>query len=179
MSADPTPAPADLDASHYTRSFPIRMWSVSMNSAGWRKSEPLEADGPGAADARGRYRDVSPRRADAEAPFLDGLIAAMTDLGYPAHDCAGIRLALEEAVVYGLGHGNWGDPAKRVRILCRLSPEALLAEVEDEGPGLDPTRPENLGRPGGRGLLSMRHDITWVGFSRRCNRVTLRKSRSL
>jgi serine/threonine-protein kinase RsbW len=145
-----------------------------------RRSEPAEAEGPGS-----RYRDVSLRRADEVVPFLDGLIAALTDLGYPSHDCAGIRLALEEAVVNGLRHGNGGDPAKCVRVRWRLWPEALLAEVEDEGPGFDPGRvpdptlPENLGRPGGRGLLLMRHFMTWVRFSRRGNRVTLCKYRSL
>jgi serine/threonine-protein kinase RsbW len=128
---------------------------------------------------------VSLRRAGEVVPFLDGLVAALTDLGYPEHDCAGVRLALEEAVVNGLRHGTGGDPAKRVRVRWHASPEALLAEVEDEGPGFDPGRvpdptlPENLERPGGRGLLLMRHFMTWVLFSGRGNRVTLCKHRSL
>jgi len=59
----------------------------------------------------------------------------------------------------------------------------VLAEVEDEGPGFDPggvadpTAAENRERTDGRGLLLMRHYMTWVRFSARGNRVTLYKQR--
>jgi serine/threonine-protein kinase RsbW len=62
--------------------------------------------------------------------------------------------------------------------------EAILIEVEDEGPGFDPSKvpdptlPENVARCGGRGLLLMRHYMTWVRYSGRGNRVTLCKRRS-
>jgi serine/threonine-protein kinase RsbW len=127
---------------------------------------------------------VSLHRAAEVAPLLDKVVATLAALGYPAHDCHGVRLALEEAIVNGLRHGNRGDPAKRVRVGYRVRPDVLLAFVEDEGPGFDsegvpdPTLPENLDRPGGRGLLLMRHYMTWVCFSGRGNRVTLAKRRS-
>jgi serine/threonine-protein kinase RsbW len=60
----------------------------------------------------------------------------------------------------------------------------VLAEVEDEGPGFnpavvpDPTLPENLEQTGGRGLLLMRHYMSWVHYSERGNHVTLGKCRS-
>jgi serine/threonine-protein kinase RsbW len=160
------------------------MTSVPMSGAGRRKSEPPEAEGPGSPGPWDHSREVSLRRANEVVPFLDGLTAALADLGYPVHDRAGVRLALGEAVLNGLWHGNGGDPARRVRVRCRLGPEALLAEVEDEGPGFDPGRvpdrtlPEHRGRPGGRGLLLMRRFMTWVRFSERGNRVTLCKYRS-
>ena len=155
-----------------------------MCSACGRMSDALGPEGAAAPGPRGRYREVSLRRADEVVPFLDDLVAALAGLGYPSRDCTGIRLALEEAVVNGVRHGNRGDPARRVQVRCRLWAEALLAEVEDEGPGFDPgrvpdpTRPENLDRPGGRGLLLIRHYMTWVRFSERGNRVTLCKYRS-
>src|SRR5262249_14752678 len=105
-------------------------------------------------------------------------------LGYPVRDCGGIRLALEEAIVNGLRHGNRGDPSKRVRVGYRVGPNTMLAVVEDEGPGFDPDRvpdptlPENLDRPCGRGLLLMRHYMPWVCFARPGNRVLLCKRRS-
>jgi len=152
-----------------------------MCSAAERTSETVVATGPGAPGYAGRYGYASLRRAEEVVPFLDDLVAALADLGYPPRDSSGVRLALEEAVVNGLRHGNGGDPSKCVRVRYRLWPEALLAEVEDEGPGFDPdavpdpTLPENLERPGGRGLLLMRHFMTWVRFHGRGNRVTLCK----
>jgi serine/threonine-protein kinase RsbW len=42
----------------------------------------------------------------------------------------------------------------------------------------DPTSPPRLERPGGRGLLLMRHHLSSVSFNERGNAVTLRKRRS-
>jgi serine/threonine-protein kinase RsbW len=144
----------------------------------------MDVKGPWALGFGDYVGEVSLRRAAEVAPFLDDLAAALAGLGYSSHDCAGARLALEEAVVNGLRHGNGGDPTKCVRVRYHLGPDALRVEVEDAGPGFDPGRvpdptlPENLVRPGGRGLLLMRHFMSWVRFSRRGNRVTLCKYRS-
>jgi hypothetical protein len=59
----------------------------------------------------------------------------------------------------------------------------VLAEVEDEGPGFDPaavpdpTDPEYLERPCGRGLLLMHHYLTWLCYLGSGNLVTLCKRR--
>jgi serine/threonine-protein kinase RsbW len=136
-----------------------------------------------AAGLQGHWREESLRRSSEVAPLVEAVVAEMTDLGYPQRDCLGVGLALEEAVVNGLQHGNRGDPRKRVRVRYLVAPEGVLAEVEDEGrgfdPGLvpDPTLPENLDRPSGRGLFLMRHYMDRVRFSRRGNRVVLYKRR--
>jgi serine/threonine-protein kinase RsbW len=117
-------------------------------------------------------------------PLLDRIEAVMLDVGYAPRTCRELRLVLEEAIVNGLKHGNGGDSRKQVRICYHVGCESVLADVEDEGPGFnpslipDPTLPENWERPCGRGLLLMRHFTTWMSFSARGNRVTLCKSRS-
>jgi serine/threonine-protein kinase RsbW len=117
-------------------------------------------------------------------PLVERMAAWMVAEGYPPLDCAGMRLALEEAVVNAVRHGHRGDPAKHVRVRFRVDAAEALAEVEDEGPGFDPdavpdpTTAENLDKPSGRGLLLMRHFTTWVRFHDRGNRVTLCKCRS-
>ncbi len=60
-------------------------------------------------------RQVHLRSASDMAALLDAVIAAMVEQGYTPADCRELRLALEEAIVNGLKHGNGGDPAKRVR----------------------------------------------------------------
>jgi serine/threonine-protein kinase RsbW len=108
----------------------------------------------------------------------------MVRQGYPERDRFGVRLALEEALINAVKHGNRGDPAKRVRLRYRVTAPAVELEVEDQGEGFDPAAvpdpcaPENRERPGGRGLLMMRHYLDEVHYHGRGNRVTLRKRRS-
>jgi serine/threonine-protein kinase RsbW len=128
---------------------------------------------------------VSLRLSEEVVPLVERVVAAMTERGYSSDDVMGLRLALEEAVVNGLRHGNRGDPTKQVVVRYWVGPAEVLADVEDEGPGFDPrcvpdpTAPENLEKPGGRGLLMMRHFTTTVQFHGRGNRVTLRRIRQL
>ena len=129
----------------------------------------------------GSYREVHLLRTEDLWPLVDDVLAALTGAGYSPRDLFAVRVALEEAVVNGLQHGNGGDPSKCVRVRYRITPEAVLAEVEDEGPGFDPDRvadptlAENLEKTSGRGLLLMRFFMSWVQFSARGNRVTLCK----
>jgi serine/threonine-protein kinase RsbW len=117
-------------------------------------------------------------------PLLDAVAAAMTALGYPDKDVFGMRLALEEALVNAIKHGHREDTSKQVRISYRVNARRVLVQIEDEGPGFDPHQvadpcaETNLDRPGGRGLLLMRHYATWLRYNRRGNCVALCKCRS-
>src|SRR5262249_15467682 len=74
-----------------------------------------------------------------------------------------VRLALEEALVNAIKHGNQMDRSKKVHISYRFVADRLEIQITDEGPGFDPadvpdpTDVENLERPCGRGLMLMRH----------------------
>jgi serine/threonine-protein kinase RsbW len=133
----------------------------------------------------GLWTQVSLSAAAEIVPLLERVVAGMAGQGYPPRTCREMRLALEEAIVNGLRHGNGGDPTRRVRVRYRVQPQAVLADVEDEGPGFDPsaipdpTAPENLEKPTGRGLLLMRHCTTWLCYHGRCNRLSLCKYRPL
>src|SRR2546422_5031638 len=82
------------------------------------------------------------------------------------HDIFSIKLALEEALVNAIKHGNQMDRAKKVHISYRLHADRFEVRIVDEGPGFDPsdvpdpTAFENLERPCGRGLMLMRHYMT-------------------
>jgi serine/threonine-protein kinase RsbW len=130
------------------------------------------------------WREASLSSSAEVVPLLEQVLAAMVEHGYSSRSCFELRLALEEAIVNGLRHGNGGDPSKRVWLRYRACAEEVLVEVEDEGPGFDltavpdPTAVENLEKPSGRGLLLMRHCTSWVRYHERGNRVTLCKRRS-
>ena len=94
-----------------------------------------------------------------------------------------IRLAVEEALVNAIKHGNGSDPSKKVRIDYQINAIEVRIRIEDEGPGFDPadvpdpTDPEFLERPCGRGLMLIRHYMSHVEFSNKGNCVEMLKRR--
>jgi serine/threonine-protein kinase RsbW len=103
---------------------------------------------------------------------------------FSEHDIFGIKLALEEAMVNAIKHGNQLDRTKKVRIAYHIASDRFDILIVDEGPGFDPadvpdpTDVENLERPCGRGLMLMRHYMTEVTFNCRGNSVTMCKLRN-
>jgi serine/threonine-protein kinase RsbW len=87
----------------------------------------------------------------------------------------GLTEALSNAMLYGNGH----DPSKRVRVEISVDNGAITARITDQGCGFDPaavpdpTAPENLMKPGGRGLFLMRELLDEVKFNDEGNCVTL------
>jgi serine/threonine-protein kinase RsbW len=95
-----------------------------------------------------------------------------------------IKLALVEALVNAIKHGNHFDPTKKVRIAYNVRPERFDILIADEGNGFDPaevpdpTADENLERPCGRGLMLMHYYMSEVSFSPRGNSVVMCKLRN-
>ena len=112
------------------------------------------------------------------------IVKILEDLDYPPRDVFSVRLALEEALVNAIKHGNRMDPQKSVRIGCSISRERIRIEIEDEGDGFspedvpDPTAPENLEKPCGRGLMLMRSFMTVIRYNGVGNCVTMEKHRA-
>ncbi len=114
----------------------------------------------------------------------DGIEAALHAAGYGDQDVFYIKLAMEEALVNAIKHGNQLDPAKKVFVWYRVGPERFDCKIADEGPGFDPgdvpdpTLPENLDRPCGRGLFLIRRFMTDVTYHGKGNVVTMSKVRA-
>ena len=118
----------------------------------------------------------------AEARRIQEVIeGSMRALEYGEHDIFGIRLALEEALVNAIKHGNNMDRTKQVRIAYRVQRELFEIQITDEGTGFDPcdvpdpTAVENLERPCGRGLMLMRYYMSEVAFLEGGNSVRMTK----
>jgi len=94
------------------------------------------------------------------------------------------RVGLTEALSNAMLYGNAHDPEKRVRIEVVLDETRITARVIDEGNGFDPdqvpdpTCPDNVQKPGGRGIFLMRELLDEVHFNDRGNCVTLVLRRS-
>jgi serine/threonine-protein kinase RsbW len=111
----------------------------------------------------------------------DEIEAFLKSHQFPERDIFCIKLALEEALVNAIKHGNQMDRTKQVRISYQLAPDRFAVRIVDEGPGFDPTdvpdpvAVENLERPCGRGLLLMRHYMNEVTFHPPGNCVSMTK----
>jgi serine/threonine-protein kinase RsbW len=125
-----------------------------------------------------------PSDSDAGRRVLDDMLQQMENLRWNAHDIFGVHLAVDEALVNAIAHGNCSDATKHVRFTCQLSPHKIHIEITDEGPGFDPnklpdpTAPERLECPCGRGVMLMRAFMNHVEFLDRGNHVVLEKLRN-
>jgi len=90
-----------------------------------------------------------------------------------------IMVAVTESVNNAIRHGNKFDKDKNVYLSLFVEPKQLKFEIEDEGVGFDPnslsdpTAPENLENPGGRGIFLMRNLCDEVEFSNDGKTVSL------
>ena len=131
-----------------------------------------------------QFEVVIPSDTDAGQAVQERIVARLESLGYSMRDVFGIRLALEEALVNAIKHGNGLDPDKTVRVNCLIEDDFLRVEIEDQGPGFnmgdvpDPTAEENLERPCGRGIMLIRSFMTSVEYNAKGNRVVLEKRRT-
>ena len=82
-----------------------------------------------------------------------------------------ILIALTEAVNNAIHHGNRSDPSKTVTFGYVAKEDSLLFMVQDQGPGFDfthlpdPTDPQNIEKPHGRGVFLMRALADSVEFA--------------
>ena len=82
-----------------------------------------------------------------------------------------IGLSVREAVTNAIQHGNQNDREKRVLLSFKIQADRLQISVKDQGQGIDeseipdPLDPENLLKPGGRGIFFIRSFMDNVGFS--------------
>jgi len=82
-----------------------------------------------------------------------------------------IMVAVTESVNNAIRHGNSSDKNKLVNISLFIEPKQLKFVVEDQGAGFDPetlpdpTLPENISKPDGRGIFLMRNLCDDLVFS--------------
>jgi serine/threonine-protein kinase RsbW len=104
-------------------------------------------------------------------PYVEKLIDEICEENKVNEDYYGnILIAITEAVNNAIMHGNSNDPQKKVKIDVETSQDSLVFKVSDQGIGFDydslpdPTEPENIDKPNGRGVFLMKHLADTVAF---------------
>jgi len=104
--------------------------------------------------------------------LVEKLIDDVCDLHTIDRDYYGnILVALTEAVNNAISHGNGSDASKHVSVIFESKKDTIRFEVSDEGEGFDPdslpdpTSPENIEKPYGRGIFLIRHLSDETEFS--------------
>ena len=84
------------------------------------------------------------------------------EAGFGEEEVMKISMAVREAAVNAVLHGNAYDPAKKVMLAFERTGRDLVITVRDQGKGLDmskvpdPLAPENLMKTSGRGIFLIR-----------------------
>lgn len=104
---------------------------------------------------------------------------AMAQHGYGREALFAVRLALEEALVNAIRHGNRHVPGGQVDFRWSVDGDEARFEVRDQGDGFDPdavpdpTHDDNLEIPSGRGIMLMRAYMTSVEYLPPGNRLRI------
>lgn len=106
------------------------------------------------------YRFDSTLESVNQAEALAAQLASQA--GMDEEEVSRVSIAVREAAVNAVLHGNAYDPAKKVSVSFEQSGGALAITVADQGRGLDqnslpdPLAPENLLKQSGRGIFLIR-----------------------
>jgi serine/threonine-protein kinase RsbW len=112
---------------------------------------------------------------------LEYLMKRVEKLGVVSPEKSNLFVALDEAFVNAVKHGNKYDSNKLVRVAAEVSKQEAKFTIEDEGDGFDvtnipdPLDPQNLFKTSGRGVLFIYNIMDEVKYNDRGNRLTMVK----
>ncbi len=122
-----------------------------------------------------------PSNPDICAKLMQSLVDALEDFGWAEREIFGIRMAMEEAIINAIRHGNRCSTDKMVLVQMSVNGDDFIGTVTDEGDGFDPekvpdpTDEENLERCSGRGLALIDNFADEMQYNATGNSLTIRK----
>ena len=120
---------------------------------------------------------------DAAHELIDSMLLAMNDAGWEGREYFHVQMALEEALVNAVTHGNKESPDKVVEVEFKLRDDRVVIRIKDQGAGFrpedlpDPREDERLECTNGRGVMLIREMMTEVTYNDVGNEVTMVKTR--
>jgi len=113
-------------------------------------------------------------------PEVESLIDKVSEeLGLNEDHYGNILIAVTEAVNNAIIHGNKYSDSKKVKVEVVKNGSEIVFTVSDEGAGFDymnlpdPTAPENIEKPDGRGIFLMKNLSDGVVFDSNGSKVSI------
>jgi serine/threonine-protein kinase RsbW len=113
-------------------------------------------------------------------PEVESMIDKVSEeLGLNEDHYGNILIAVTEAVNNAIIHGNKYSDSKKVKVEVKKDVGAIVFTISDEGSGFDylnlpdPTAPENLEKPDGRGIFLMKNLSDGVAFDSNGSKVSI------
>jgi len=122
---------------------------------------------------------VVPSTQGAIVDVFKQVLANLQDNSFTEEDIFAVHLALEEAFINAIRHGNKMESTKAVKIDFSIEPDKIEICMTDEGEGFDPTvipdprYGDNLYKPAGRGMLLIRSYMDVVEYNKRGNSIRM------
>ena len=125
-----------------------------------------------------------PSSLDVGHATIERLIAALEAYQWEGRDLFLIQLAVEEAMVNAITHGNKQAEDKVVEVEFRVDQFTTFMRIKDQGAGFnpaavpDPRDDEHLECTNGRGVMLIQEFMSEVRYNAPGNEVTMIKRRS-
>jgi serine/threonine-protein kinase RsbW len=107
------------------------------------------------------------------------IVPSLQANNFTEDDIFAVHLAIEEAFINAIKHGNKLESSKAVKIDYSVESDKVEICMTDEGEGFDPEvipdprYGDNLYKPAGRGMLLMRSFMDVVEYSKQGNSVRM------
>ena len=132
---------------------------------------PVSAEGTGLADSTTSRASLT---LSSSLESVDTVEKTAEDFGaragFDEDTLSNIAMAVREAAVNAVLHGNAYSPTKQITVSFETTSDSLIVRVADQGHGLDPSSlpdplaPENILRGSGRGIFLIRAFMDEVHF---------------
>jgi anti-sigma regulatory factor (Ser/Thr protein kinase) len=132
-----------------------------------------------------RFNMVIPADPAAIPTISAGVTQMLAEKQWPEKEVMRVELALEEALANAIRHGCQNDPGKKLQCIVTIDHEGdIVIVVRDPGTGFDPstvpdpTHPDNVFKPSGRGIFLINELMDEVAFADGGRELHMRKSRA-
>jgi serine/threonine-protein kinase RsbW len=128
-----------------------------------------------------RYDDHIPSEPDCCATIVRMVLEQLEKNGWGNKDTFGIHMAMEEAIMNAIDHGNNRSPDKTVHLVIEICGDRFYSKITDQGEGFDPTKvpdptdEENLEKDCGRGVMLIKNFVDVVLYNDKGNSLELTK----